>query len=128
MHTEMKALRAVRALDGPSRGDAFLPPEQAAAAVVDALIPELMRRKLSRYLAVDTDPAVFGAEGLRSILAAASEMKLRPKFQMEVADIDTIGLAAQMGAAAVDHLTSAGDEEIAALATSDLIATLLPAV
>ena len=46
MHTEMKALRAVRALDGepldiqsvalagPSRGDAFLPPEQAAAAVV----------------------------------------------------------------------------------------------
>jgi len=140
MHTEMKVLRAVRALDGepldiqpvalagPSSGDSFPAPEQAAAAVVDALIPQLIRRKLTRHLAVDTGPAVFGLDGLRRILATARDVRLRLKFQMKVADTDTIGLAIEMGAAAVDHLTSAGDEEIAALATSDLIATLLPPV
>jgi len=116
------------ALAGPSGADLFPSPEQAAAAVVDTLIPELIRRKLTRHLAVDTDPAVFGLEGLRRILAAAREMKLRPKFQTNLADIDTVSLAIEMGAASVDHLTSASDEVIAALATSDLIATLLPAV
>ena len=42
--------------------------------------------------------------------------------------ISAIQTASEMGAASVEHLASADDEAIAAVVTSDLIATLLPAV
>jgi imidazolonepropionase len=71
--------------------------------------------------------SAFGVDEARRILVAARSHGLVPRLHADqLADDRAAGLAAEVGAASADHLEHVGDPGVAALATTGVVAGLLP--
>lgn len=91
------------------------------------MLPAVARDRLATFADVFCEPGVFTVDESREILTAARTAGLAIKLH---ADELTAGggaeLAASLGAVSADHLAAVSDAGIAALATHDTVATLLP--
>ncbi len=142
LETELKMLRVARRLGGEHPiavkttflGAHTVPPEYEgrADAYVDHvcadMIPAVAAEGLADFCDVFCETVAFSVEQTRRVLSAGLEAGLVPKLHSE--QLHRTGgtrLGVELGAASVDHLEFANDEDIAALADSKrTTAVLLP--
>lgn len=110
-----------------------VPPQDGRAAYVEAvcqaLIPQLARERLATAVDVFCEREAFTVEETRAIFQAAKAHGLSTKLHAD--QFHAIGgteLACALGALSVDHLEASGPAQIAALAHSGTVATILPGV
>jgi imidazolonepropionase len=102
--------------------------EQWIRILTEELFPAVAAQSLASFADVFCEPGVFGVDETRRILSAASKLGLRPKLHAdELHDGGGAALAAEIGAVSADHLAAITPAGIEALASSDTVATLLPA-
>lgn len=83
----------------------------------------------SKWIDVFCETGAFTPEETRKILTAGKQAGLKPKLHAsQLSEGEGIALAVEMGATSVDHCTYLSDTDIALLASSDTVATLLPGV
>ncbi len=83
----------------------------------------------SRWIDVFCERGAFTPDESRRVLAAGVAHGLLPRVHGNQLGLgDGVRLAVAMGAASVDHCTYLDDDDVAALAASDTVATLLPGV
>jgi imidazolonepropionase len=81
----------------------------------------------ARWIDVFCDRGAFDVDEARFILQAGRDAGLVPRLHAgQLGPSGGIQLAVELGAASVDHCTYATEADIAALAGSDTVATLLP--
>jgi imidazolonepropionase len=81
----------------------------------------------SRWIDVFCDRGAFDADETRAILAAGMAQGLLPRLHgNQLEHGPGVQVAVQVGAASVDHCTHLDDADVAALAGSPTVATLLP--
>lgn len=91
------------------------------------MIPAVAAEGLAEFVDVFCDEGFFTVEETDRILTAASRYGLRPKIHAnELAVSGGVQVGVAHGALSVDHLERIGDEEIALLAESETVATMLP--
>jgi imidazolonepropionase len=138
---ELTMLRAIRTLAAatPARIVPTLlihiPPNDAAeraACVTDVctiLIPRVAAEKLAHAVDVFVEKEAWSAVEAEAILIAARAHGLGIKLHTEQFHrVGGLELGLGLGALSVDHLEACGADQIAALAASSTIATLLPGV
>ena len=134
---ELRMLRAVRALQAEFQLVPTLlihvPPTESRVEYVQAvchdLIPGVARDGLAKAVDVFTEREAFTVDETRAILQAAKAHGLQTKLHAD--QFHAIGgteLACELGALSVDHLEASGPAQIAALAASNTVATILPGV
>jgi imidazolonepropionase len=85
-------------------------------------------RPYARWIDVFCEEGAFDADQSRTVLEAGREAGLGLRVHGNQLGFGAgVQLAAELGAASVDHCTYLTDEDIAALAASDTVATFLPA-
>ncbi len=139
VQTELMLLEAVRnaAQDTaaelvPTLLGAHVPPtgmdrREYLRLVIEQMVPPAAERRLAEFCDVFCDRGAFTVSEARRVLEAGLRHGLRPKLHGEqLARTGATLLAVKVGAASIDHLERAGPREIAALARSNTIATLLP--
>lgn len=137
---EMKCLRILKRLSGTPvdivptyLGAHITPPEFAnnPDGYIDwintKILPEVRRRSLARFADVYCEPGAFSVEQSRRYLEAAS----RCGFSLKVHADQFSGsggarLAVELGAKSADHLENIAEQDIAMLARSKTMATMLP--
>ena len=112
-----------------------VPPEFAGrrADYVELLLGEMLplvaERGLASFCDVFCDRGYFTVEESRRILTQGMQLGLKAKLHAEeLAPGEGAMLAAELGAVSCDHLEHIDERGIAALAASEVVATLLPGV
>jgi imidazolonepropionase len=131
---ELTTLRVLRHLEGvvPTYlGAHVTPPEFAPddyiAWMCAEMLPKIKHRGLARFVDVYCDTGAFTVEQARRYLSRAAELGFRLKVHAEqFAHTGATLLAVELGAASADHLEQADERDVAALAASGTVATLLP--
>lgn len=117
------------ALPTPFRDD----PDRFVDLIVEEMLPAAMAAHISNdeenpiFADVFCEAGVFTVAQTRRILSRARSLGYRLKLHAD--EFEPLGgttLAAELGATSVDHLTATGPEEMARLAASETVATLLP--
>jgi imidazolonepropionase len=141
LEDELKMLRVIGTLSGEGWIDLIptflgahsIPLEyrERRAEYVDlvarVMIPAVAEARLAVFCDVFMEPGVFTAAETRRILEAAVDHGLVPRIHAD--EFESSGgaqLAAEFDAASADHLGAVSEPGIAALASSDTVATLLP--
>src|SRR5262245_40714090 len=109
-----------------------VPPEydRRADEYVDLVCGEMLAAcaPLAQWIDVFCERGAFDAEQSRAVLEAGRSAGLGLRVHgNQLGPGPGIGLAAEMGAASVDHCTYFGDDDVEALAGGDTVATFLPA-
>jgi imidazolonepropionase len=85
-------------------------------------------RPNAKWIDVFCDKGAFTSDQARRILKAGIAKGLRPRLHAnQLEPGEGVQLGVELGAASVDHLSYFSDADIAALSTSNTVATLLPA-
>jgi imidazolonepropionase len=95
--------------------------------LVHEMIPRVAQQGLARFADVFCEPGAYTVAESRRILGAARQAGLGLKLHAD--ELHASGgaeLAVELGATSADHLGAITDDGIAALATSQTVATLLP--
>ncbi len=139
--TELKMLRAMGKMNDEQPvsvvrtflGAHAVPPEFVGKpdAYIDFLIndvlPEVADKHLAKFCDVFCEKGVFTIEQSRKLLLAAQQKGLKLKIHAdEIVSTGGGGLGAELKATSADHLLAVSDKDIASLANSDTITTLLP--
>ncbi|WP_437292124.1 imidazolonepropionase [Sorangium sp. So ce406] len=110
-----------------------LPPEAAggraayAGLVARSWLPAIAAAGLARYVDAYIDRSAFSVDEARPVLERARALGLGVRAHVgQFADVGGAALAAELGAASVDHLEQVAPEGIAALARAGVAAALLP--
>lgn len=83
----------------------------------------------AKWIDVFCETGAFSVEQSRRVLEAGIAAGLKPRVHAsQLGPGDGVRLAIELGAASVDHCTYLSDEDVAALAASSTVATLLPGV
>ena len=144
---ELRSLETIARLRGPSADGTpgrptvvatlliHLPPgdqtERAAyvATVNGSLIPEVARRGLAGAVDVFVEREAFTVQEAEAMFGAARAHGLAVKLHADQFHaVGGVELAVRYGARSVDHLEASGPAQVAALAASSTIATVLPGV
>ena len=131
---EMKVLRVLAALDGtPMEVAATLLVRlsgEAAQAGLERIYADLMEKVQRRRMARFVDVQWSGATALRTaerLAGLAHRLSLRLSVHDQGGEPGAACRAVDWGAVSVAHMERAGEEDVAALAGSGTMATLLPA-
>lgn len=101
--------------------DAYV--DLVCAEMMDAVAPH------ARWIDVFCETGAFTPAESERVLRAGIAAGLRPRVHgNQLGEGDGVRLAVEIGAASVDHCTYLSDADVAALAASDTVATLLPGV
>jgi len=91
------------------------------------LLPLVKRRKLAAFAAIRCGGDGFSAEQAQGYLSAARQMGFGLRVEANPAfGSAAINLAAELNASSVDNVTDPSEQDLARLAQSSVIATLLP--
>ncbi len=137
---ELRALRIIRdaaatlplSVIPTLLGAHAVPPEAGSAAayagvVADEMIPAAAAEGLARFCDVFCDRGFFSLEDAERILRAATAHGLKLRLHAEqLARTGATELAISLGAVSVDHLEQLDAAGVAALAESNVVATVLP--
>lgn len=114
---------ALHALPKEAGGDR----EAYAREVANSWLPGIAASKLARFVDAYIDRSAFSAEQARAVLERARDLGLGVRAHVgQFADVGGAELAAEVGAASVDHLEQVGPAGIEALARRGVRAILLP--
>lgn len=95
--------------------------------ILEVMLPEVARKRLADACDVFIDAGYYTREEGHTILAKAKALGLKIKIHAdELADTDSAALAVEMGALSADHLLKVNPKGVAALASSNTVAVLLP--
>jgi imidazolonepropionase len=95
--------------------------------VLADMLPRVARRKLARFVDIHCGSSAFPIDEARRYLEAARGLGFGLKIHAEqFSHTGGVRLAAELGAISADHLEYADQDDIAILAQSSTIATLLP--
>jgi imidazolonepropionase len=113
-------------------GAHVVPPEYAGnrAAYVDLVTGAMLSAcaPLARWIDVFCDRGAFDADETRAVLRAGVDAGLMPRLHgNQLAHGPGASIAAEFGAASLDHGTHLSDEDISALLDAGVVVTLLPA-
>jgi imidazolonepropionase len=138
---ELKILRAIRALQADAALD-LVPTLLAAHAlpasfrgraaqyleeVVRRLIPAVAQQGLAEFIDCFCDRGAFSVEDCRRVFDAGRQFGLVPRIHAEqLSRTGAARLGIESGAASADHLDKLSAADIRALASSNVVATLLP--
>jgi imidazolonepropionase len=131
--TELASLRAVRAAGGVPTwlGAHAVPPEFGDAdTYLDFALAEVLpaAAELAEAADVFVERGAFYVEQARRYLSACREAGLALRLHGDqFTELGAVELAIELGARSVDHLEATGEAGVAALASSDVTAVLLPA-
>ncbi|KRC61197.1 imidazolonepropionase [Agromyces sp. Root81] len=106
-------------------------PDRAAEAYVDLVVGEMLAACAphSRWVDAFCERGAFTAEQSRRVLEAGAAAGLGVRVHgNQLGEGPGVQLAVELGAASVDHCTYLSEADIAALASSGTVATLLPGV
>jgi imidazolonepropionase len=104
-------------------------PKEYVDLVMQRLIPHVARRKRAEFIDCFCDRGAFGVEDCLLVLAAGRRHGLVPRIHAEqLSRTGATRLAVELEAASADHLDYVNASDIRALARSNVVATLLPAV
>ncbi|WP_035347981.1 imidazolonepropionase [Edaphobacter aggregans] len=93
------------------------------------LIPEVARRQLATAVDIFVEKEAFHVDEATLVLQSAKQHNLAVKLHTEQFQcIGGLELGVRMGVLSVDHLETCGPEQLAMLAASSTIATILPGV
>ncbi len=140
LESELKQLRVAKALQethpihltSTYMGAHAIPPffKDRPDAFVDQIILDLNTIKsqgLANAVDVFCETGVFSIEQTQRILTEAKKLGFFIKLHAdEIHPLGGAGLGVQLGAVSADHLMAISDQDIAALASSDTVATVLP--
>jgi imidazolonepropionase len=141
VEAELRMLRAIHAL--AAQAPAWIvptvlihvPPAEAAEreayvrTVCEEMIPAAAREKLAQAVDVFVEKEAWSAAEAERMLTAARAHGLRTKLHTEQFHrVGGLELGVKMGALSVDHLEACSEEQIAMLAGSATVATILPGV
>ena len=97
------------------------------ALLTETLLPDISKEKLAEFCDVFCDRGAFTLEQAKQILEAGKRHGLTPKVHAEqLSRTGAAQLGVKLGAASCDHLEQINSSDIAALAKSRTVATLLP--
>jgi imidazolonepropionase len=100
---------------------------QYITLLTDQLIPQVVQEKLAEFCDVFCDRGAFTRQQSKHILETAQKQGLVARLHAEqLSRTGAAQLAIQLGAASCDHLEHVNAADIAALAKSKTVATLLP--
>jgi imidazolonepropionase len=95
--------------------------------ILDEMLPRIADEDLADYIDVFCEKGFYSTEETDLILNVGAKFGLKPKIHCnQFNSMGGIETAIKYNAVSVDHLEVLNDEEIAALANSKTIATLLP--
>jgi imidazolonepropionase len=101
--------------------------EKYVALLIEKLIPEVAGKGLAEFCDVFCDRGAFSRNASKTILETGKQRGLVPRIHAEqLTRTGATQLAVQLGAASCDHLEQISKTDIAALAKSNSVATLLP--
>lgn len=101
--------------------------DRYVALLTKELIPRVARDGLAEFCDVFCDRGAYTLDEARTIFRAAKRHKLKLKIHAEqLSRTGSTELAVKMGASSADHLDCTTDGDVALLATSKTIATVLP--
>jgi len=138
---ELKSLRVIKRLNDLSPLDIIptfmgahaFPPEFKndhqgyVQLICEEMIPVVAEENLAEFCDVFCEKGYFTLGDSRKILETAKEYGLIPRLHAdEFFDSGAAGLSAEVGAISADHLMAVSNEGIQKMATSGVIATLLP--
>jgi len=106
-------------------------PGTGADAYVDLVVGEMLEACAPHAKWIDAfcERGAFTAEQSRRVLEAGAAAGLGVRVHgNQLGEGDGVRLAVELGAASVDHCTFLDDADVAALAGSDTVATVLPGV
>lgn len=133
VHDERRSLEAVRTVttEATFLGAHVVPAEFAGRPddYVALVVGEMLEAcaPLARWIDVFCDVGAFDVDQTRAILTAGMAAGLTPRLHAgQLAPGGGIQLGVELGAASVDHVTHASDDDVEALAGSTTVATLLP--
>jgi imidazolonepropionase len=101
--------------------------EKYIEQIINEMIPVVAGEDLADYIDVFCDKGFFTIEDTERILMAGLKYGLIPKIHANELDFSGgVQVGVKYNALSVDHLERSGDNEIAALAGTDTMPTLLP--
>jgi imidazolonepropionase len=137
---ELKSLRVLRRLNGKPLdleatylGAHVVPPEFEGRAeeyidwICGEVMPKIRRLRLARFADVYCDQGAFRLHEARRYLEAAREIGFALKIHADqFSHSGAARMAVELGAISADHLEHADKDDVAILAQSSTVATLLP--
>lgn len=142
LETEVKQLKVARKVDEDHPSDiisTFMPahaipteykenPEDYIELVINELLPAVAEMNLAKYVDIFCEDAVFNKDQSKRILSKAQELGYIVKIHAdEVVPMGGASLAAELHALSAEHLMATPEEDMDAMAESNVIANLLPA-
>jgi imidazolonepropionase len=122
---ERLPIRVVRTLLGAHARPAGI--DDYVGEIVERMIPAAADDGLAEFCDVFLDEGFFSVDEAERVLRAASAHGLGLRLHADqLARIGAIELAVRLGVASADHLEQTNAAGVAALAESDVVATLLP--
>ncbi|GAA1592711.1 MULTISPECIES: imidazolonepropionase [Kribbella] len=112
-------------------GAHVVPADQDPAAYVDLVTGPMLdaAAPYSKWIDVFVERGAFDADQARAILQAGIARGLQPRVHAnQLGEGPGVQLAAELGAASADHCTYLTDADVDALASSGVVAGLLPAI
>lgn len=131
--TELAMLEAIREEGGVATflGAHAVPPEfDDANEYLEFLLAEVLPAAAGIAEAADVfvERGAFDVEQARRYLSACAEVGLRLRLHGDqFTELGAVDLAVELAAASIDHLEATGETGVRALASSDVVAVLLPA-
>ncbi len=137
---ELKILEAIKLADRNSLAD-IIPTCLAAhilpndfdgdeneylESIIKYLLPEIKKKNLAKRIDIFVEKAAFSYETARTYLLKANEMGFEITIHGNQFTAGVAELANEVWAVSIDHLEAANDEEIAILATGNVIPVVLP--
>ena len=95
--------------------------------VISEMLPAIAAEGIAQYVDVFCDAGFFTPDETARIVEAGMKYGMKAKIHgNELGNSGGVEVAVAHGALSVDHLEQAGDDQIALLAASDTVATMLP--
>lgn len=102
--------------------------EDYVELLCNEMLPAVKKQGIAGFCDIFCEEGVFSVEQSRAILNKARELGFKLKIHAdEVHDLGGAVLAGELGTASAEHLLAASDKGIAALASKNVVAVLLPA-
>jgi imidazolonepropionase len=101
-------------------------PQDYVALVCEQMIPQAAKRKLARFVDVFCDRGAFSLDDTVRVLQVARANGMAARLHVSQLTRTPLESLMKLSPASVDHLDHANDADLAVLARSDTIATLVP--
>jgi imidazolonepropionase len=95
-------------------------------SVCTTMIPQAAKRKFAQFVDVFCDRGAFSAEETRQIFEAARKHGLSVRAHVGQLSETRLGSLLEFEPASLDHMDHVSDEDVAALAKRDTVATFVP--